>query len=139
MNKTMLIGRLTKDPELRYTNSGTAVCSFTLAVNRRYKGQDGQQQADFISCQAWQNQAENIAKYMTKGSQLGVVGRIQTRTWDDNEGKRHYVTEIVVEESYFLDSKKQETTAQDTSQQYTSQQSSYPEPMYSEDDDELPF
>lgn len=106
MNKVILMGRLTKDPELRYTSgNNTAVASFTIAVNRRFS-QESQPQADFIPIVAWSKTAEFCAKYFTKGQQVAVVGRIQTRTWDDNEGKRHYVTEVIAEEAYFADSKK---------------------------------
>lgn len=122
MNKWIGMGRLTKDPELKYTSSNKAVASFTLAVNRRFK-QDGQPEADFINIVAWNKTAEFCAKYFTKGSQVAVVGRIQTRTWDDSEGKKHYVTEIVADEAYFADSKK-------------GQQS---EGFETVDDDELPF
>ncbi len=107
MNKTILMGRLTTDPEIRYTSSNnTAVCSFKLAVNRRFK-QEGQPSADFIPVVAWSKLAEFCGKYFQKGRQVVVVGRIQTRTWDDNEGKRQYVTEVVAEEAYFTDSKKE--------------------------------
>ena len=106
MNKVILMGRLTKDPELRYTSgNNTAVASFTIAVNRR-SAKEGQQQADFINVVAWTKTAEFCGKYFTKGMQVAVVGRLQTRTWDDNEGKRHYVTEVVADETYFADSKR---------------------------------
>jgi single-strand DNA-binding protein len=106
MNKVILMGRLTKDPELRYTSgNNTAVASFTIAVNRRF-AQEGQPQADFINIVAWSKTAEFCGKYFTKGQQVAVVGRVQTRTWDDNEGKRHYVTEVVADETYFADSKR---------------------------------
>lgn len=105
MNKVVLIGRLTKDAELRYTPStNKAVGSFTLAVDRRFKS-EGQPTADFINCVAWGKTAEFISNYFKKGNKLGVCGRIQTRTWDDTENKRHYVTEVVVEEAYFVESK----------------------------------
>lgn len=107
MNRVVLLGRLTKDPELRYTNNNTAVCSFTLAVNRRFK-KEGQQQADFINCQAWTKTAEFISKYFIKGQQVAIEGRIQTRTWEDSEGKRHYITEVIVEQCYFADGKKEQ-------------------------------
>ena len=106
MNKVILMGRLTKDPDLRYTSgNNTAVASFTIAVNRRL-AKEGQPQADFINIVAWSKTAEFCGKYFTKGQQVAVVGRLQTRTWDDNEGKRHYVTEVVADETYFADSKK---------------------------------
>jgi single-strand DNA-binding protein len=106
MNKVILMGRLTKDVELKYTSgNNTAVATFTLAVNRKM-AKEGQPQADFINCQAWAKTAEFIAKYFAKGQQVAIVGRMQTRTWDDNDGKKHYVTEVVVDENYFADSKK---------------------------------
>ncbi len=106
MNKVILMGRLTKDPELRYTGGNTtAVATFTLAVNRRF-AKDGERKADFINIVAWDKTAEFCSKHFTKGLQVVVVGRIQTRTWDDNEGKRHYITEVVAEEAYIADRKK---------------------------------
>lgn len=105
-----MIGRLTKEVDLRYTSvSNTPVASFTLAVNRRFT-QEGQPQADFISIVAWNKTAEFVAKYFTKGLQVAIVGRLQTRYWDDNEGKRHYVTEVVADETYFADSKRDSST-----------------------------
>ena len=129
------MGRLTKEPELRYTTTNnTAVCSFTLAVNKRFQKQGEERKADFINCQAWEKTAEFIAKYFQKGSQVAVVGRIQTRTWDDTEGKKHYVTEVVVEETFFADSKKSEG-APSKPQNSDNTDGFYP----IEDDDELPF
>lgn len=107
MNKAILVGNLTRDPEMRTTPNGVSVTSFTVAVNRRYKSQDGQQQTDFINCVAWRGTAEFIAKYFTKGSKIGIVGTIQTRTYDDQNGVRRYVTEVVVDEAEFAGSKAQ--------------------------------
>ena len=107
MNKVVLMGRLTRDPEARATQSNTAVCSFSLAVNRRFK-QEGQPDADFINVVAWAKTAEFVSKYFTKGQQVGVIGRIQTRNYDDKEGKKIFVTEVVAEEVYFADSKKEQ-------------------------------
>lgn len=104
MNRVVLMGRLTKDPELRYTPQGTAVVRFTIAVNRRF-AKEGQQQADFISCVAWRQTAEFICKYFRKGSMIAVVGSIQTRSWDGQDGKRQYATEVLVDEVYFTGSK----------------------------------
>ena len=107
MNKVVLMGRLTRDPETRYTQgNNTAVCSFSLAVNRRFK-QEGQPDADFINIVAWAKTAEFVSKYFTKGQQVGVIGRIQTRNYDDKDGKKVFVTEVVAEEVYFADSKKE--------------------------------
>ena len=107
MNKAILIGRLTKEPETRYTQTNNIqVTSFTLAVNRRF-AKEGEQQADFINIVAWNKTAEFVSKYFKKGQQVAVVGRIQTRNYDDNNGVKHYVTEVIAEEVYFADSKKE--------------------------------
>ena len=108
MNKVILMGRLTRDPEIRYTQTNnTVVASFSLAVNRRFVKQGEERQADFINIIAWSKLGEFCGKYFKKGQQVGVVGRIQTRTWDDDQGQKHYVTEVVAEEAYFADSKKE--------------------------------
>jgi single-strand DNA-binding protein len=106
LNRVILMGRLTKDPELRHTANNIQVCLFTLAVNRNFKKDGGEREADFINCVAWRNTAEFVNKYFSKGLQVVVSGRLQTRTWDDDEGKKHYVTEVVVDEAYFAESKK---------------------------------
>jgi single-strand DNA-binding protein len=106
MNKAILMGRLTRDPEMRTTSSQVPVCTFTLAVDRRFKNASGERQADFIPIVAWRQQAEFCAKYFRKGSRMIVVGSIQTRSWDDTEGKRHSVTEVIADEIHFADSKK---------------------------------
>ena len=106
MNKVCLIGRLTKDPEVRYTQSNnTMVVSFNLAVNRRFTKENEERQADFISIVAWSKTAEFVSKYFKKGQQVGIVGRIQTRNWDDEQGQKHYATEVIAEEVYFQDTK----------------------------------
>src|SRR5690625_1783146 len=105
MNRVVLVGRLTRDPDLRYTPNGVAVATFTVAVNRPFKNQQGEQEADFINCVAWRKQAENLANYMRKGSLVGVDGRVQTRSYDNQEGRRVYVTEILAESVYFLESR----------------------------------
>lgn len=108
MNKVVLMGRLTRDPETRYTQSNnTLVASFSLAVNRRFADQSGQRQADFINVVAWSKTGEFCSKYFKKGQQVGVIGRIQTRNWEDDQGQKHYVTEVVAEEAYFADSKRE--------------------------------
>jgi single-strand DNA-binding protein len=107
MNKAILMGRLTKDPETRYTQTNNIqVTSFTLAVNRRFT-KDGEQQADFINIVSWNKTAEFVSKYFRKGQQVGVIGRIQTRNYDDDKGVKHYITEVIAEEVYFADSKKE--------------------------------
>lgn len=106
MNKVFLIGRLVKNPELRYTASNTPVATFTIAVNRP-KRQDKEQEADFINVVTWGKQADNCNKYLEKGSQVAIDGRIQTRSYDGEDGKRRYVTEIIAESIQFLNSKKE--------------------------------
>ena len=103
INRVILVGRLTKDPELRYTPNGVAVATFTLAVNRTYTNQQGEREADFINCIVWRRQAENVANYLKKGSLAGVEGRIQTRSYENQEGKRVYVTEVVADSVQFLE------------------------------------
>ena len=119
MNKAFLIGRLTKDPEVRHTQSGMACCQITLAVNRP-KQKDKEQEADFINVIVWDKQGENLAKYQTKGNQIAVEGRIQTRNYENNEGKKVYVTEVVASNVMYLDSKK-ETSGQQNEQETTTQ------------------
>ena len=106
MNKVCLIGRLTKDIELKTTQSNVKVANFTLAVNRRFVKEGQEQTADFINIIAWGKTAEFCDKYFSKGQQIGISGRIQTRTWDDDEGKKHYVTEVVAEEVDFANGKR---------------------------------
>jgi len=105
MNKVFLIGRLTRDPELRYTNTNIPVARFTLAVNRNYTSQSGEREADFINIVVWRKQAENIKNYLTQGSQIAVDGRIQTNSYDGEDGKKRYTTEVVADNVQFLDSK----------------------------------
>lgn len=107
-NKVVLIGRLTKDPELRYTSNNIPVCSFSLAVNRPFQSASNDRSADFFNCTAWRKQAENIAKYVSKGSMVAVEGRLQTRDYmDEKINARRYITEIVADSVVFLDSKSQ--------------------------------
>jgi len=103
MNRVVLVGRLTKDPELRYTPSGVPVATFTLAVNRAFSNQQGEREADFINCVVWRKPAENVANFLKKGSLAGVDGRVQTRNYEGQDGKRVYVTEIVAESVQFLE------------------------------------
>lgn len=105
MNKAILIGRLTKDPELRTTPTGRNVCQFAIAVNRAFTNANGEREADFINCVVWDKQAENLARYQKKGNQIAVDGRIQTRNYDDKDGKKVYVTEILATNISFLDAK----------------------------------
>ena len=126
MNKVVLMGRLTKDTETRYTQTtNMQVTSFTLAVNRRFTRQGEERQADFINIVAWGKTAEFCSKYFKKGKQVGVIGRIQTRTWEDDKKVKHYATEVIAEEVYFADSKKEDSI--------TEQQTNFSV------DDDLPF
>ena len=117
MNKVILMGRLTKDVEMRQTPNGVSVARFTLAVNRRF-AKEGQQQADFINCVAWRQTGEFIARYFQKGSMIAVVGSIQSRSWDGQDGKKQYATEVNVEEAYFTGSKAEGSQYNQTPQNY---------------------
>lgn len=106
MNNVNLVGRLTKAVDLRYTQNGVAYGSFTIAVNRRFKNQNGEREADFINCVIWKKSAENLANFTNKGSLIGVSGAIQTRNYDNQQGQRVYVTEVLVENFDLLESRK---------------------------------
>lgn len=140
LNKAILIGRLTKDPELRYTPSGVAVAQFTLAVNRPFSNSRGEREADFIPVVVWRKTAEACANHLRKGSQVAVDGRIQVRHYDNNEGRRVYVTEVVAESVQFL------SPANGTSASNSNENRNAGETYYSDGsndgfipDDELPF
>lgn len=105
INRVVLVGRLTRDPDLRYTNSGTSVASFTVAVDRNFTNQQGNREADFINCVVWGKSAENFANFTHKGSLVGIEGRIQTRSYENQQGNRVYVTEVVTENFSLLESK----------------------------------
>lgn len=105
MNRTILVGRLTRDPEFRTTPSGVSVATFTLAVNRTFKNADGKQEADFLNCVVFRKQAENVNKYVSKGSQVGVDGRLQSHSYENKEGNRVFVTEVVCDNVQFLETK----------------------------------
>ena len=104
MNKVELIGRLTKEPEIKMTTNQTQFCNFTLAVDRRFKDANGQRQADFINCVAWKQTAVFVQKYFKKGNRIGVIGSIQTRSYEDKNGQKHFVTEALVDEAEFIES-----------------------------------
>ncbi len=113
MNKVFLIGRLVRDPELRYTGSNVAVATFSLAVSRNFTGANGERETDFINIVVWRKQAENVKNYLNQGSQVAIDGRIQTRSYDDQDGKKRYVTEVVADNVQFLDSKGARTNTSD--------------------------
>ncbi len=146
MNKVILMGRLTKDPEIRYTaTNNTAKCNFSLAVDRRFTKQGEEKQADFFNIVAWEKQAEFCSKYFTKGLKVVVVGRLQNRSWDDNEGKKRYITEVVAEECYFAESRRNEGAtsfrpAEPVGAASSSSGGQQDSGFYQmDDDDELPF
>ena len=143
INNTVLVGRLTKDAELRYTPSNVAVATFTLAVNRTFKNENGDREADFINCVMWRQQAENLASWAKKGALIGITGRIQTRSYDNQQGQRVYVTEVVAEQFQLLESKGQQgnqTQQRQQAQQQTPDfsRSGNTNPLDISDDD-LPF
>ncbi|MBR8699060.1 single-stranded DNA-binding protein [Enterococcus casseliflavus] len=110
INNVVLVGRLTKDPDLKYTGNGTAVATFTLAVNRNFTNQSGEREADFISCVIWRKPAETLANYAKKGVLIGVTGRIQTRSYDNQQGQKVYVTEVIADNFQLLESKKADSS-----------------------------
>lgn len=146
INNVVLVGRLTRDPELRYTPSNQAVTTFSLAVNRNFKSQNGEREADFISCVIWRKQAENLANWAKKGALIGIVGRIQTRTYENQEGQRVYVTEVVADSFQLLESRESRNNSNTSTQNSFGQpeehnyQNSFGQtsPMDIPDDD-LPF
>lgn len=105
INSTVLVGRLTRDPELKYTTSNIAVATFSLAVNRNFKDANGERETDFINCVIWRQQAENLANWAKKGALIGITGRIQTRSYENQQGQRVYVTEVVAENFQMLESR----------------------------------
>lgn len=138
LNKVTLMGRLTKDPETRYTSTNnTLVCSFTLAVGRKFAKPGEERQADFIPIVAWSKLGEFCSKYFVKGRQVVVCGRLQTRSWDDNDNKKHYATEIIADEAYFADGKKDE--GGEMKNQGTNESNQNDDFFTVVNDDELPF
>ncbi|MCT3021087.1 single-stranded DNA-binding protein [Pediococcus pentosaceus] len=159
INRTVLVGRLTNDPELKYTGSGVAVATFTVAVNRQFTNSQGEREADFIRCQMWRKAAENFCNFTHKGSLVGIDGRIQTRSYENQQGQRVYVTEVVAENFSLLESKNSnqnnqseqfgQNRPQNNGQNYQNQQngqsapSSNPNDQFNSmpdiKDDDLPF
>lgn len=144
INNVVLVGRLTKDPDLRYTANGTGVATFTLAVNRNFTNQDGNREADFINCVIWRKSAETLANYARKGTLLGVTGRIQTRNYENQQGQRVYVTEVAAEGFQLLESRNtNEQRQNDDTRQKTNDNSSDSDPFSGSSidigDDDLPF
>ena len=137
MNKVTLLGIVTKDPELRQTQSGISNCNFTLAVRRKFKNDDGEYEADFLNCVAWKNTADICGKYLKRGSKCAIGGSIQTRSYDDKNGVKRYVTEIIVDDVEFINSgDKNASTPKETAK---TDKKSAREEMKPVDDDALPF
>ena len=140
INNVTLVGRLTKDVELKYTPSNVANVSFTLAVNRTFKNANGEREADFINCVIWRQAAENFANWVKKGALIGITGRIQTRNYENAQGQRVYITEVIAENFQMLESRNQ----QQEQQQAKPQQAKQPDPFAGGapmdlNDDDLPF
>ena len=140
VNKVILLGRLTKEPELKSTQNGISRCSFTLAVDRRFKNADGERETDFINCTAWRGTAEFITNYFRKGQRIAIVGSIQVRSYETDAGERRYITEVNAEEAYFADG------YQDNKGNTNHSETNNPNPFVSDeewaefnDDTELPF
>lgn len=133
MNKVILMGRLTKDPELKYLANGTAKCSFALAVDRRFNKPGEEKKSDFFNIVAWKNQAEFCSKYFAKGQKVVVVGSLQNRSWDGTDGKKQHLTEVVTDECYFAESKKADRPLSQSTDY------SFAPSADVDSDDELPF
>ena len=145
MNQTCLIGRLTKDVELKYTPANQAVAQFTLAVNRTFKNANGERESDFINCVIWRKSAENFANFVKKGALVGITGRIQTRNYENAQGQRVYVTEVIAENFQMLESRNQQQGQQQSQPQQAKQQQAKQPDQFSGgapmdlNDDSLPF
>lgn len=145
INNVTLVGRLTKDVELKYTPANQAVAQFTLAVNRTFKNANGERESDFINCVIWRQAAENLANWAKKGALIGITGRIQTRNYENQQGQRVYITEVIAENFQMLESRNQQQGQQQAqTQQAKQQQAKQPDPFaggtpMSPNDDDLPF
>ena len=143
MNKVILVGNLTRDPELITTTNGVSLCRFSLAVQRRFAGQDGEREADFINIVVWRAQADNCYKYLKKGSKCGVVGSLQTRSYDAQDGTKRYSTDVVAEEVEFLSTKGSSNSEESFEPSETGSKSSGKNDVVNKfepiDDDNLPF
>lgn len=137
LNSACLVGRLTDNPELRYTPNNQAVATFRLAVNRNFKSQNGEREADFINCVIWRQQAENLANWAKKGALIGITGRIQTRSYENQQGQRVYVTEVVTEQFQLLESRRDRDAGQ--SQGYSQPDFSQQTEPFSIEESDLPF
>ncbi|MDG4969280.1 single-stranded DNA-binding protein [Lactococcus lactis] len=142
INNVVLVGRITRDPELRYTPQNQAVATFSLAVNRQFKNANGEREADFINCVIWRQQAENLANWAKKGTLIGVTGRIQTRNYENQQGQRVYITEVVADSFQMLESKggtKQNEESQNNTAPNLARETPHEIPGTEISDDDLPF
>ena len=144
INNVVLVGRMTKDAELRYTGNNIAVATFTLAVSRNRKNENGEREADFINCQIWRQQAENLANWAKKGALIGITGRIQTRNYENQQGQRVYVTEVVADSFQLLESRNSQQNGQPQQNQGNNFQNGNSSPLAGGapmdiSDDDLPF
>lgn len=139
LNRVVLVGRLTKDPEFRTAQNGVSVATFTLAVNRNFKNKNGEQQADFINVVVFRQQAENVNNYLTKGNLAGVDGRIQSRSYENKEGQRVYVTEVLADSVQFLEPKNNQSNNQPQQQSGQAQSGNNPFDNGADDIPDLPF
>lgn len=139
LNKIVLMGRLTRDPELRHTQSGTAVASFSLAVDRDFKGQDGEKETDFIDVVAWRNTGEFVSKYFSKGRMAVVSGRLQIRDWTDKDGNKRRSAEVIADNVYFGDSKSKDSGSVQDNFNTLNERINQEFAEVGEDDGELPF
>lgn len=144
INNVVLVGRLTRDPELRFTSNGAAVATFNLAVNRNFKNGDGEREADFVNCVIWRKPAETLANYAKKGTLIGVVGRIQTRNYENQQGQKVFVTEVVCDNFQLLESRNQNEQQQNVDNFSSQSQTGNTEPFSGSsqidiNDDDLPF
>lgn len=143
MNKVILVGNLTRDPELITTSNGVSLCRFSLAVQRRFAGQDGEREADFINIVVWRAQADNCYKYLKKGSKCGIVGSLQTRSYDAQDGTKRYSTDVVAEEVEFLSTRGSSNAEEISEPAETGSKSSGKSDVVNKfepiDDDNLPF
>jgi single-strand binding protein len=145
MNKVILLGRLVRDPELKNTTTGKTVTRFSLAVDRRFKNKDGQKEADFVPIVVWGKQAEFAGQYLSKGSQIGVSGRLQVRSYDAQDGQRRYVTEVVADEINFINTGKKDSNSNNANTQQSSDNTNVSVMGLDEDfhlmadDDDIPF
>ncbi len=139
MNKVILIGNLTRDPELTETANGTAVCRFSVAVNRNYTNGDGERETDFFNCTAWRGLGESVARYCTKGKKIAVTGSVQMRNWEDNDGNKHQGVDVIAQDVEFLTPRQAEEENGTSRNQYSGTPKKKPALQAFDDDGDIPF